>query len=141
MAAVGEAGVDAGARTGTVVAVARVDDAFFGAGEKVCRVFGWKGHACGSHLVRLGGRRGDEFEVLLWLGEHVDGPGTDDAVRRAGDDVVGVRRANNVEGVDRVCVAVAGQWSFLHRCGLRARVPEKHLATVGAAYDEIRMIG
>ena len=83
VAAVGEMGVNAGAGACPVVAVARIYSAFFGAGEEVCGVFGRECDAGRCDLVGFAGRGRGEFEVLLRLREHVDGPGTDDAIGRA----------------------------------------------------------
>lgn len=80
VAFVAEAGVDAGFGAGAVVAVAGVDGAFFGADEEGGRVRGGEGHAGGAEVFVFVGQWGEELEVLLRLGEHVDGPAADDAV-------------------------------------------------------------
>lgn len=120
--AVGDMGVDACWGTGTVVAVHELDRALFRASEEVgslCRgksgarwgdvVGKWSaGKGCGC----CGDRRA-ESEAVLWGGEHVNGPGADDAIGRCRDDVVGVLGADNVEGVDRVGVTGAGKGGLL----------------------------
>lgn len=108
VAAVGEALVDAGLSAGASVAVAGVEGPFFGADEEIGGVGGREGHAGGGEVFGFGRGRGGEFEVFLRLREHVDRPAADDAVGRAGDDVVGVLRADDGDGVDGVCVAGAG---------------------------------
>ncbi len=107
VAAVGEALVDAGLGAGAGVAVAGVEGSLFGADEEVGGVGRGEGHAGGGEVFGFGGGWGGEFEVFLRLREHVDGPAADDAVGRAGDDVVGVLRADYGDGVDRVGVAGA----------------------------------
>ena len=94
MASVSQSGVDTGFCTGAVVAVARVDCAFFGADEEGCGIGDGEGHACWTEVFGFAGGWGHEFEVFLRETEHVDGPSAYDAVGGAGDDVVGVLSAD-----------------------------------------------
>ena len=135
MAAIRDAGVDAGLGARAVVAVARVDAPFLGAGEEVGRVGLREGDAGRGHVFRLGRRRVRQLEVLLRLRQHVDGPAADDAVGGARDDIVGVLGPYDVEGVDRVRVPGACEGRLLHRCGFGPCVPEEDLPAVGAADD------
>lgn len=166
VACVEDAGVDAGAGTGAVVAVGEVDAAGLGAGHEVGGVGGGEGGAERGEVVggaRDGGRRlllrvegaggvgggregrrGSEFEIFLRVGQHVDRPGAEDAVGGGGDDVMCVLGADDVEGVDgmRVAGAHAGQRGALNRVRMAgARVPEEDLAAVGAAEDEVGVEG
>lgn len=142
MAFVADAGVDTGSGAGAVVAMARVDGAFFGADEEGGRVGGGEGHTGWGEVFgfQRGWGRREEFEVFAGLGEHVDGPGAEDAVGGAGDDVVGVLGADDVEGVDWVGVpggVGACEGGFGDGEGrFGARVPEEDLAAVGTAEDE-----
>lgn len=94
MASISHAGVDAGFGAGAIVAVAGVDGAFFCADEEGCGVSNGKGHARWAEILCFARGRGGEFEVFLGEAEHVDGPSADDAVGRAGDDIVGVLSAD-----------------------------------------------
>ena len=94
VASVSQSGVDAGFGTGAVVAVARVDCAFFGADEEGCGIRDGEGHACCTKVFGFAGGRSHEFEIFLGETEHVDGPSAYDAVGGAGHDVVGVLSAN-----------------------------------------------
>ena len=74
------------------------------------------------------------------LGKHVDGPAADNAVGRAGDYVVCVLGADDVEAIDRVCVstcrAATSEGCFLYwEWGAGASVPKQNLATICAAED------
>jgi hypothetical protein len=86
-------------------------------------------------------RRVGELEGLGGPGEQVEGPGTDEAVGRGGDEVVGVLSADEGERVDRVGVTGGGEGGFEDGEVLRAGVPDQDLARVGAPDDVVGMKG
>lgn len=141
VAAVADAGVDAGFGARAVVAVAGVDGALLGADQEVRRVGLGEGHGGGGQVLELVGRRREERQGLLGLRQHVDAPDAERAVRGDRDDVVRVLRPDDVDRVHGVRVPVARERRLLDRGGLRPRVPEEHLARVRAADDEVRVEG
>ncbi len=141
VAAVAEALVDTGLGACAVVSVTGVDGAFFGTDEEVSGIGVREGHAGWGKVFCFGGWGRGQFKEFLGLGEHVDGPAADDTVGGAGDDVICVLRADNVEGVDRVGVAGPGQRRFLNGGGLGACIPEQYLPAVCATHDETGMEG
>lgn len=156
VAGVEDAGVGAGSGAGAGVTVRDVQEAGLGAEEGVGGVGGGEGgggwgkvvgRAGGERVGGVGGRLGEgwggeELEVLLRVGQHVDRPGAEDAVGGGGDDVVRVLGADDVDGVDGMGVAGAGEGRALHGVvAARPRVPEEDLARVGAAEDEVGVEG
>ena len=104
MAFVADPSVDAGFGASAVVAVAGIDSALLRAHNKRRRIRPRKRHTRWRQILSFqrGRRRSKEFEIFAGLGEHIDGPGADDAVGGTRDDVVCVLGPDDVKGVDGV---------------------------------------
>lgn len=80
MAFVADATVDPGFGAGSVVAVAGVYGAFFGADDEGGGISGGELHASRAEIFDFAGGWGDELEVFLRLAEHVDCPTADNTI-------------------------------------------------------------
>jgi hypothetical protein len=93
----------------------------------------------GGRARRRDGCGRDELERLDRLGEIVERPHTHATVGRRRDEIVRRRRADERRAVDRMRVASGRDERALHRRRAGARVPQHHLAAVGAANQHGRL--